>query len=220
MSMRITQETFDEAVKENMEDLDMSKEEAIEDAVQTFEAQHVDLSNIILEGTSSGNPVLSRVKRIKEASEKCMDSLSDESIISLHDDMMSLFHDCIKGKEIRAISGCNGVVEAIIRILKTAIGSEFIEEVVATAQAKNNNNYSLETETNNSTTYKDDENMKNSKAFKNRKLIYAGVSALGTVCFIFFNLNFEFIFFSYEISYLTKKMLIFVFHNTCLNHYA
>ncbi|PSN34753.1 Armadillo repeat-containing protein 6 [Blattella germanica] len=40
----ITQETFNEVVKENIEDLDMSPEEAVQDAVEQFEAQGVDLS--------------------------------------------------------------------------------------------------------------------------------------------------------------------------------
>jgi armadillo repeat-containing protein 6 len=35
----ITQETFDSVVKENIEDLELSPEEAIEDAVKQFQAQ-------------------------------------------------------------------------------------------------------------------------------------------------------------------------------------
>jgi hypothetical protein len=35
----ITQETFDSVVKENIEDLEMSPEEAVEDAVKQFQAQ-------------------------------------------------------------------------------------------------------------------------------------------------------------------------------------
>jgi hypothetical protein len=35
----ISQETFDEVVRENMEEFDMSPEEAVQDAVQQFEAQ-------------------------------------------------------------------------------------------------------------------------------------------------------------------------------------
>jgi hypothetical protein len=35
----ISQETFDEVVKENIEEFDMSPEEAVQDAVQQFEAQ-------------------------------------------------------------------------------------------------------------------------------------------------------------------------------------
>lgn len=43
---RITQETFDEVVSENIEEFDMSREEAIQDAVKQFLKQGVDLSNI------------------------------------------------------------------------------------------------------------------------------------------------------------------------------
>ncbi|XP_006821593.1 armadillo repeat-containing protein 6-like [Saccoglossus kowalevskii] len=46
-SKRITQETFDNAVKENIEDFEMEPEEALEDAVKQFETQGIDLSNII-----------------------------------------------------------------------------------------------------------------------------------------------------------------------------
>lgn len=35
----IKQETYDEIVKENMEELDMSPEEAVQDAIKQFEAQ-------------------------------------------------------------------------------------------------------------------------------------------------------------------------------------
>jgi hypothetical protein len=35
----ITQDTFDEAVKENMEEFDMNPEEAVQEAVEQFEAQ-------------------------------------------------------------------------------------------------------------------------------------------------------------------------------------
>lgn len=36
---RITQDTFDEAVRENMDDFDMPREEAIKDAMEQFEMQ-------------------------------------------------------------------------------------------------------------------------------------------------------------------------------------
>lgn len=44
---RISQETFDEVVKENVEDLEMDPEEALADAIQQFETQGVNLSNIV-----------------------------------------------------------------------------------------------------------------------------------------------------------------------------
>ncbi|XP_041658463.1 armadillo repeat-containing protein 6 [Cheilinus undulatus] len=44
---RITQETFDAAVRENMEEFEMDPEEALREAVEQFESQGVDLSCIV-----------------------------------------------------------------------------------------------------------------------------------------------------------------------------
>ncbi|XP_021074475.1 armadillo repeat-containing protein 6 [Mus pahari] len=46
-SKRITQETFDAAVQENIEEFEMGTEDAIREAVEQFESQGVDLSNIV-----------------------------------------------------------------------------------------------------------------------------------------------------------------------------
>jgi len=46
----ISQETFDAVVKENMEDLGMDKVEAIKEAKEQFQAQGVDLANIVFSG--------------------------------------------------------------------------------------------------------------------------------------------------------------------------
>lgn len=39
MSKKISQQTFDDAVKENMEEFSMSTSEAVESAIQEFESQ-------------------------------------------------------------------------------------------------------------------------------------------------------------------------------------
>jgi len=44
---RISQDTFDEAVRENMDDLEMDEEEAVADAIAQFEAQGIDLSSVL-----------------------------------------------------------------------------------------------------------------------------------------------------------------------------
>ncbi|XP_070541808.1 LOW QUALITY PROTEIN: armadillo repeat-containing protein 6-like [Ptychodera flava] len=46
-SKRISQETFDDAVQENVEEFCMEPDEALEDAIKQFESQGIDLSNII-----------------------------------------------------------------------------------------------------------------------------------------------------------------------------
>lgn len=50
MAKRITQPTFDEAVKENMDDFEMSKEDAIKDTIKQFIGQGVILDNIDTSG--------------------------------------------------------------------------------------------------------------------------------------------------------------------------
>ncbi|XP_077989439.1 armadillo repeat-containing protein 6-like [Glandiceps talaboti] len=56
---RISQETFDSAVKENIEEFCMEPDEALEDAIKQFESQGIDLSNIIkslsLQGDGEGD---------------------------------------------------------------------------------------------------------------------------------------------------------------------
>eukprot|EP00053_Salpingoeca_punica_P010950 m.97818 g.97818 ORF g.97818 m.97818 type:complete len:511 (+) comp15544_c0_seq2:111-1643(+) len=49
MAKRISQETFDAVVKENQAEFDMAVDDAIADAVEQFEKQGVDLSNILRE---------------------------------------------------------------------------------------------------------------------------------------------------------------------------
>ena len=65
----ISQEAFDELVKENMEDLDMDPTEALQDAIQTLSLQGVDLSghfhNIILFATYKTNTCLLTILNMK-----------------------------------------------------------------------------------------------------------------------------------------------------------
>ncbi|XP_068925492.1 armadillo repeat-containing protein 6 isoform X3 [Petaurus breviceps papuanus] len=47
MAKRISQETFDDVVQENITEFDMDPEEAVKEAIQQFESQGVDLTNIV-----------------------------------------------------------------------------------------------------------------------------------------------------------------------------
>lgn len=44
---QITQETFDAVVQENMEEFEMDLHEAVQDAIDQFKTQGVDMSNLI-----------------------------------------------------------------------------------------------------------------------------------------------------------------------------
>ncbi|CEO96286.1 Armadillo repeat-containing domain-containing protein [Plasmodiophora brassicae] len=71
---RITQATFDEVVAENVEDLGMGRDEAIADARAQFEAQGVDLSNIVDDCDGPGRRVLALVHRLNAALDESSES--------------------------------------------------------------------------------------------------------------------------------------------------
>jgi hypothetical protein len=81
-SKRISQATFDEAVKENMETFGQSREEAVADAIAQFESANVDLSNIVTSADAETHPVLKAVGTLKSAAEPLMPQTS-ESIVDL-----------------------------------------------------------------------------------------------------------------------------------------
>ncbi|KAH0940762.1 hypothetical protein HID58_000399 [Brassica napus] len=66
----ISQEAFDDLVRENVEDLGMEPSEALEDALYTLKLQGVDLSGIITcvpgESSVKDNPVIACLDRLKE----------------------------------------------------------------------------------------------------------------------------------------------------------
>ena len=81
MSPPIEQSTFDEMVQENIEDLDMEPEEAVEDAVTTLKAQNANLLYIIQEIPSEENnthKVLFLTNKLKDGDKSVLSELSQE----------------------------------------------------------------------------------------------------------------------------------------------
>lgn len=78
MAKIITQETFDETMKENIEVFSMSIEEARHETIQQFEAQGINLGNIIKDldvNEATGVPILlEAVQKLKE-NEDLLESL-------------------------------------------------------------------------------------------------------------------------------------------------
>lgn len=74
MAKVISQETYDEVIKENIVEFSMSVEEARLETIQQFEAQGVNLSNIIKDFTineETGQPVLNEaIESLKNHVEK------------------------------------------------------------------------------------------------------------------------------------------------------
>ena len=67
---KISQETFDEVVKENIEDFDMSQKDALKDATAQFLKQGVDLSNIDLSGGIGKDEIMAAIKLLCSSSTK------------------------------------------------------------------------------------------------------------------------------------------------------
>lgn len=98
MAKVISQETFDDVVKENVVEFEMSVQEAKDETVKQFEAQGINLANIIKDLTineETGNPVLNEtIEQLKAISTggdlskskeliKLLDALSTECRISV-----------------------------------------------------------------------------------------------------------------------------------------
>ncbi|XP_006423068.2 armadillo repeat-containing protein 6 [Citrus clementina] len=118
----ISQEAFDEVVKENMEDLGMEPTEALQDAIQTLSLQGVDLSGIVkcVPGESSlkDNPLIQSLERLKQLDLNSKDKFSDEDL----NEMMGLFDKLIElcggneGSVNAAVATKNGGVELVCSI--------------------------------------------------------------------------------------------------------
>lgn len=141
---RITQATFDDAVKENMETFDLPLAEALTTTVADFEAMGVDLSNIVKDGTSGAaaaasaaaaddasappatvHPVLQAVGVLRDYA-----SLHDEAAASLPAKveevvaaLWSLAHLAQASSDNRAIAGSNLAVTYVLTALRRFLGS-------------------------------------------------------------------------------------------------
>ncbi|XP_039765878.1 armadillo repeat-containing protein 6 homolog [Pararge aegeria] len=110
----ITQETYDDVVKENIDEFDMTPEEAVKEAVAQFEAQGVDLSNIIkdLALSSSDNHLVSiAVGKLKEL---CSETENDTQIIQ---ELEVLMTECNKDIAHRVRAGKEGAYNTLIDVL-------------------------------------------------------------------------------------------------------
>ncbi|XP_010268566.1 PREDICTED: armadillo repeat-containing protein 6 isoform X2 [Nelumbo nucifera] len=125
----ISQEAFDEFVRENVDDLGMDPAEALQDAIETLTLQGVDLSGIItcIPGVSSvkDNPVFQSLDALKEINSKYRDGDDEPSTTGFSekdlDDMVSLLDKLselcsIEGSGNVSIATRNGGVELVCSI--------------------------------------------------------------------------------------------------------
>lgn len=117
----ISQEAFDEMVKENMEELGMDPVEALQDAVETLTLQGVDLSGIVTcvpgEGTVTDNPVIHSLHTLKNLTSNWAHPIDAKQL----DDASGLLHKLtdlcgVEGSGNAAIATKNGGVELLCSI--------------------------------------------------------------------------------------------------------
>ncbi|KAL6270314.1 hypothetical protein ACE6H2_027225 [Prunus campanulata] len=113
----ISQEAFDEVVKENMDDLGMDPTEALQDAIQTLTLQGVDLSGIVTcvpgEGSVKDNPVIHCLDRLNQLNAGPSNQIDDETV-ELLNKLTELCNS--EGSGNAAIASRNGGVEIICSI--------------------------------------------------------------------------------------------------------
>jgi len=126
---RIKQSTFDDAVKENMEEFGLEREEAEVDAVKQFEASGIDLSNIVTRGGDT-HPVLAAVRVLSTATSPLPESAPDASS-SVAMPESAAVAEALAGLEMelqrdaaatRAVAGSNDAIKYLTLLVAASCG--------------------------------------------------------------------------------------------------
>ncbi|XP_034111731.1 armadillo repeat-containing protein 6 homolog [Drosophila albomicans] len=120
MSKVISQDTFDEVVKENVIDFSMTPSEAKEETIKQFEAQGINLANIIKDlaiNNETGRPIINEtLDKIKTLiSQKSEDTQQLLELITVLD------LECQKSLAHRVLAGKNGAHDALITLLEQTL---------------------------------------------------------------------------------------------------
>ncbi|XP_029380969.1 armadillo repeat-containing protein 6 [Echeneis naucrates] len=132
---RITQETFDAAVRENMEEFDMDPDEALRDAVEQFESQGVDLSCIV-----KAVPAVSSVETQEEQTHEVLQALDSlrigkdsASVMEVTDDIKCFTEQCSLGFAQRYLAAQKDAYPVILSYCKKSVDEQ--EAVLAALKA-------------------------------------------------------------------------------------
>ncbi|EDW85765.1 uncharacterized protein Dwil_GK23243 [Drosophila willistoni] len=127
MAKVISQDTFDDVVKENVVEFSMSPSEAKEETIKQFEAQGINLANIIKDlsiDADTGRPIINEtVDKLKShIGEKSTDSAQLLNYLSV------LEAECQKSLAHRVLAGKNGAHDALITLLEQLLAAEVLNE--------------------------------------------------------------------------------------------
>lgn len=123
MAKIISQETFNDVVKENIVEFSMTSSDAKEETIKQFEAQGINLANIIKDfslNEDTGKPCLN------EAIDQLKDHISGTSILDteqLLNRLSILETECAKSIPHRVLAGSIGTLEVLLVIVEKALTS-------------------------------------------------------------------------------------------------
>lgn len=122
MAKVITQETFDDVVKENIVDFSMSAAEARDETVQQFEAQGINLANIIKDlaiNEDTGLPIITESLDQLKAHVSGAQPLPD--VAALHAGLDTMRTECDKSVPHRVLAAKNGTLAVLNALADTEL---------------------------------------------------------------------------------------------------
>lgn len=129
---RITQETFDAAVRENMEEFEMDPDEALREAVEQFESQGVDLSCIV-----KAVPIISSTDNQEEQAHEVLQALESLQIgrdsAGMTADLKTFTEQCLLGFAQRYLAAQKDAYPIILSYCKKSMEEQ--EAVLAVLSA-------------------------------------------------------------------------------------
>ncbi|TWW72626.1 armadillo repeat-containing protein 6 [Takifugu flavidus] len=129
---RITQETFDATVRENMEEFDMEPDEALKEAVEQFESQGVDLSYIVKAAPAapSNEEQEEQMHEILQVLDTLRNRNESADVMDLMEDIKSFTEHCSVGFAHRYLAAQKDAYPVILSCCKKSFDRQ---EAVLTA---------------------------------------------------------------------------------------
>lgn len=120
MAKQITQDTFDDVVRENIQEFEMSPQEALDDAIKQFESQGVNLAMIIkdpslygAEGDTSVHPVIKAIESLSLTLDQASPAVSE-----IEQNLQTLQSECDIDLSRRCFAGKNNAYKVLIKSVK------------------------------------------------------------------------------------------------------
>ena len=149
-SKKVSQQTFDDIVKENMVEFDMEQKEAIEDAVKQMTSQNVNLSDIDLSGGVGREEVVDCVSTIVNLSHSFATTTKNEKLSSkmtmiMIENLTKLISLCNEStnemsKRNTVIVHTNGGLNALLGLLIPQIDKNILIKVMTLLEIISSNN--------------------------------------------------------------------------------